>query len=176
MYLNSYDNFVKLSNVDLVKLKGKIRTNKEINSFLKYLFDRNKANRNYNYNNVSVIYANTFEELECQLLLYDQKGFKCINYTPSNFKPSVIDRFSNYMNAHQAIGQEFEKVITYITDKFFYNQYKELNALNAPNPEYSYVRMLFQAVTRTREKIAIIVYNNPTVYEEIMELFGYLKK
>ena len=71
-------------------------------------------------------------------------------------------------NTHRAIGQEYDNVVMYIDDNFFYGNDKELWSKVHPNPNFLYDKLLFQGVTRVREKLAIVVISNQDVYSKLL--------
>lgn len=68
------------------------------------------------------------------------------------------------------LGQEFDNVLILLNDKFYYNDKKELSSKGHPNPDYLYFKMLFQAITRTREQLCIIVIGNEKLFMEILSI------
>ena len=54
---------------------------------------------------------------------------------------------------------------------FGYNEKGVLISTNAhPNPDYLYDKLLFQGITRVREKLAIIVLDNPKLFLQILQI------
>lgn len=53
---------------------------------------------------------------------------------------------------------------------FYYDKKGHLTAIEHPNPDYLYKKLLFQGVTRVREKLVLIVIDNQPVFENILNL------
>lgn len=107
----------------------KIRTNKEIVSFIKHaIYLKNKPDDNIKYDCIDILYAIDYE---CATSIIEHyvynKGYEFIAYTPSRVS-SVLDYFKGYKNTHEVIGQEFDNVIFNMDDNFQYAEdghYKE---------------------------------------------------
>lgn len=155
------------------KLSTKIRTNKEMASFIQRLLTPKKYgnDKNYHYSNVKVLYSpnrsTTIEIIKLQAAL----GYTHINHSTSLFKPDSFDSLNttNY-NAHKVFGQEFDNVIVVLNEEFYYEN-GILCANSHANPDYLYVRMLYEEITRVREKLCIVVENNQELLKEIINLF-----
>lgn len=170
-FYNNFASTIEKECVKIYKLTDKIRTNDELAAFIKNLFDLNKENPKYSYDNVEILYANNIEEAQFLIQSYNEYGYTFINYTPSNYHSSTIDnfiRFENY-NSHEVLGQEFDSVILLIGPELFYHDYK-LYSSTHPNPNYLYHKMLFQGITRVRKNLCIVVLNNPDMFKVLVRI------
>jgi len=156
------------------ELTEKIRTNKEIAYFITQLFDSTKNIPNQSYPNVKLSYF-ADEERGLKLMLnhlYENK-WKIINYTPSTYKiyPYEHYGFSNSSDsAHSVIGQEFDNVVGIIDKNFYYN--KGQLSIKGYSEYYSQKQMLFQILTRTRERLHIIIINNEELLSRCLKILG----
>lgn len=156
------------------ELTTKIRTNKEIASFITRLFDKNKVIEKFQYNNIELKYFHTAEEATEHLKFLRKQSWKIINYTPSTYHKMSHDNYHvayESDNAHTVIGQEFNNVVAVIDQRFKFNDEGKLST-NYHNPYYSPERMLFQIVTRTRMKLGIVIINNPTILKRCLEILN----
>lgn len=157
------------------KLTEKIRTNKEIASFTKNLFDLSKRNQTQEYSNIYLQYfSNNLEAKEYMEILKNQ-GWKIINYTPSRFHTYPYDHFQNFLDdsVHNVIGQEFDNVVVVLDQHFYYDQNRNLSTKGwFNNPYYHPTKMLFQMVTRARKKLHIIIINNESVLSECLKILN----
>lgn len=105
-------------------LTDKIRTNKEVASFIRNMINLNdKPQKQVNYKNIDVIYANDYDEaLKIVKYYCEEKNYTFIGYTPSREKYSPLNYFSGYINTHRVIGQEFDNVIFSMDDNFRYSE------------------------------------------------------
>lgn len=64
--------------------------------------------------------------------------------------------FSSTHSAHKVIGQEFDNVAVVVTQDFHYNDNKKLSYKDK-NYHYNPLETLSQAVTRTHNKLKIVI-------------------
>ena len=131
------------------KLSGRIRSNREMNAFINTLLDLNNKDfhSGYTYKNVDVLYAETFIE-------YDNPIAGC----------------QGDISALETAGLEFESVIITLTSHFRYNEKGILQGNAHPNPDTSYYRLLFQSVSRTRERLCIVVIGAEKLFEKVLSI------
>ncbi len=159
----------------LFELTEKIRTNKEIASFIIALFNKSRNIEKLSRRNIDLIYFQTSREAKNYLKYMSEYEWKIINYTPSNrhSNPYIDYAISSEDNAHGVIGQEFDKVIAVIDEYFCYNG----NNLSIKNyesvPYYNPIRMLFQIMTRTRRKLCVVIINNSEILERCITILDY---
>lgn len=155
-------------------LTERIRTNKELCSFIRNMLRLYDTPREkVSYNNVDVLYANDTNESDMIIDFYREKGYKFITYTPSQYVPNSIDHYSGYINSHQVIGQEFDKVILVIDCNFRYSDKGELEAKEHPNPDYLFPRLFYQNISRAREKLCLVTLKNPEMFEKLLKIKSY---
>ncbi len=151
-------------------LTNKIRINEEIASFITNLFNIGKSNSYLNYENITIEYFCGFENAKHYMTyLCKKREWKAITYTDSTQKIESISQVANIcqMNAHDVIGQEFDKVV-FVMDKNF--RYGENGKLHANSTFYSISGMLYQIVTRVVNELKIIVLDNPELYGKLLEI------
>lgn len=153
-------------------LSNKIRTNKEVGSFIRRLFNLHHTDVQSYYPSISVSYANNEEEAKFLIQEYRNQEFVFINYTQSQYKIGSFDNYSADTDTHHVIGQEFNNILMLIDNTFHYNADGKLVAKTHPNPDYLYTKLLFQGLTRVREKLAVIVLNNPDVFSNILSILS----
>lgn len=157
------------------QLTEKIRTNKEIASFIKCILDKGKEIDKVNKPNVELNYFNTYSEATNYMDILQKEGWKMINFTPSKGQNLPYDNLYiiNEDNAHSVIGQEFDKVIAVVDSYFHYNKENKLSTRNYRNrPYYHPTKMLLQIMTRTRRKLNFIVINNPEILERCLKILN----
>ncbi len=174
----------KLSNTSGVKvkrLKEKIRTDAQMSSFIQKLLNPSASKlQPFEYTNVDAVYYSTMEKA------YEFIETKCTNEsfisielteyrTPLyNLKRSMI--YQNSLNSHQVIGKEFDNVLVPI-DKYF--TYDEENKLVSTYKNfeghypYSEPSCIFEALTRVRKKLLIVVIDNPQIFHKIQEILSW---
>ena len=158
-----------LVTADKKTLTKKIRTNRQMASFIRNLLRIGSCNHDLHYDCISIEY---FNDLKSMLLYMDylkNTGWMSIKYTTSSINPDPYDEIYKISdtNAHDVIGQEFKKVVYVMNENF---QYNENNVLMARSSYYSATGMLYQIVTRAVDELKIIVLKNPELYKKLLEI------
>lgn len=155
------------------ELSVKIRTNKELNSFITCMKNLNhKPKTPINYSNVQLNYADTTQEAQNMLEYYRSKGYIFINYSKSNYEASPYAAYEEDYDTHHVIGQEFDKIVMLMDGSFYYDENGILNGVSHPNPDYLYPNLFYQGITRVRDKLAIIVVNAPNLFDNITRILA----
>ena len=159
----------KITGPSNYKLTDKIRTNKEIASFIKPLFDKNENISNFRSTNIDLCYCSQEQEVILLANHLQQRGWRIPNYTPGVYSTFNYEGYGtdNEESAHAVIGQEFDKVVAIIDSSF---RYDENGKLIANNKCYSQQQMLYQILTRTRQKLYVIVLKNEPMFKRCLEI------
>lgn len=158
---------VQLPQFQEAKLSGRIRSNREMNAFIRTLLDlkNREQNSSYTYQNVDILYAQDCSEAREIIQFYQKKkGYIFIEYD------EPIAGCPGDISASKAAGLEFEDVIITLTSHFRYNEDGVLLGNAHPNPDYSYYRLLFQSVSRTREKLCIVIIREEKLFEKVLSI------
>ena len=165
----------KIYNLPLIakyELSEKIRTNKELASFIISVRNLNKKPRiPTRYDNVALSYANNLQEARLIINHFRRQGYVFINYSKSNYRYSPYSEYEEDFDIHHVIGQEFDNVLMLMDDSFFYDNDGVLQGVQHPNPDYLYPNLFYQGITRVREKIALVIVNAPKLFEKISSIF-----
>ena len=141
---------------EVFQLTAKIRTNREIASFIKplfYLIVMRKLTIQI-IQTLNYIIAPRKKEVISLSKFLQEKGWKVPRYTPGTRSTFKYEGYgiANEKSAHAVIGQEFDRVVAVIDETFRY----DINGkLVASNSCYSQRQMLYQILTRTRQKVTI---------------------
>lgn len=160
-------------------LTGKIRSNKEINLFIKKIFNNNHNHAsNYKFRDfIEVLYFDGIEIANDYIeeLVDSSKGKATIlNFTDDLYTRRKYQRYNNTranLNAHEVIGQEFNHVVLTLGDYVEYDSQGELYA--TCSSYYDVVRMFYQLATRTKEKLTIIIINNKVLAERAVKVLNH---
>lgn len=157
------------------ELTTKIRTNKEVSSFIQCLFSKKRSLENYKYENIELNYFDNYEEAKSFLEQMRLEDWKIINYTPSTRTTLPYEQHNlntEHDNAHTVIGQEFNNVVAVIDGHFYYKS-GYLNTRNyKDNPYYHPTKMLLQIVSRTRLKLKVVIINNQEILDRCLEILN----
>jgi hypothetical protein len=96
------------------------------------------------------------------------KEYTYITYTPS-FYDATLDYQKSDLNTHTVIGQEFDKVCMIIDDDFYYEG-DHLKGRRHPNPDHIFEKLLYQGLTRVRNKLAIII-TDKEILNRVLPMF-----
>ena len=150
-------------------LTHKIRTNKGLVSFTKSMFNI-KNGKVGKLNNISLVYFNDHQPGIIEYLT-NKETYKFIRYTPSIFS-SVHEQIAAFETPHEVIGQEFDNIVVYLGSNFYYNTEGRLQARNIDNNPYDFLGMLYQAMTRARKRLEIVIIDNPAVFKTLSDLLS----
>lgn len=151
-------------------LSTKIRTNKEIASFITNMFEIRKSHDHLDYKDVSIEFFNDIDDLKEYICFLKDNDWASITYTTSQYNPDDPYQglcFVSDKTAHDVIGQEFPKVMLVMDENF---RYSDNGRLSVRKSYYSAEGMLYQIVTRVVYKLKIIVYNNEDLYAKLLEI------
>ena len=165
--------YEKCGGQNIFKLTNKIRTNKEIAYFIVCLRDLSKCNKRIEFQNIRIIYEPDDRKSVSIAKRLEEHGYKYISYTPSTVYYD-LNYQKNDSNTHRVIGQEFDGVTMIINHNFFYKGNK-LDATAHPNPDYLYTQLLYQGLTRARERLCLIIQEK-SVLQKIFELMQKSKE
>lgn len=152
------------------KLHNRIRTNKELSSFISNLFDIGKSKDHLDYSCVTIEYIDDENQLkEYIAFLQNERGWQSIKYTTSIYNSDPFDDLADISdkNAHDVIGQEFSKVV-FVMDSTF--RYSGNRLTTSKYTYYSPRGMVYQIATRVIDELKIIVFNNPDLYIKLLEI------
>lgn len=170
---NNIENLIeKEANPQKHELTDKIRTNAEIASFIRALFDKSKKVSNIGTSNIELNYFDSVEDAKKFVRFQSAIGWKVINYTPDRHRNLHYEHNNvpNEDNAHEIIGQEFDQVVAVIDPYFGYIKNRLTIKGYTKTPFYHPVLMLFQILTRTRKKLSIVIINNPEIFKRCIAL------
>ncbi len=157
-------------------LSKKIRTNKEVASFIKRLFNLVVSCEKMHFKNVDVIYFKEVNDAKRYLEAKSIENWQVINYTSSIYYPLPYDNYkveNVFENAHTVFGQEYDNVIAVLDDYFYYDEDKCLSTLHYEKyAPYNPTQMLYQIVSRAKSRLRIVVINNPIIIEQCFRILN----
>ncbi|WP_176671043.1 DNA/RNA helicase domain-containing protein [Mannheimia granulomatis] len=170
--LNMGSKIIKISSNNNFSLSEKIRTNKEISDFIKILFDKKRNNIQIPYSgNIEILFFKNAESALSYITGIDDSVWKVIQFTPSQYNKEYHERYFLCGNetSHGVIGQEFDNVVIIIDELFCYDSYGEL--IYNGRIYYDAAKMLFQNITRVRQKLKLIIIDNSEVLDRCLSVF-----
>lgn len=162
----------KINNLHSFELSEKIRTNKEIASFIKMLFNNNRKVDFRNAGNIELNYFKNLDDAKKYLLFLDREEWEILRFTPSRHNKEYHQQYSSYyhQSAHRVIGQEFDNVVVTIDRHFEYHV--NGNLIYSGYGYYNALKMLFQNITRTRKKLKLIIIDNEALLKKCISILS----
>lgn len=156
-------------NIYKKSLTNKIRTNKNISSFITNLIQIGKSNSYLNYSDITIEYFEILNDIRQYLEYLEENEWKFITYTSSRYQREPIDTLASLSDfkAHDVIGQEFKKVVFVMDDNF---RYDDSGKLQYRKCFYSLPGMFYQIITRVINEMKIIVFNNKSLYYKLLQI------
>lgn len=157
-------------------LTNKVRHNKNLASFLKKFFDLSTIKidelAKNDYKNISFYFTKDLNDARLYVEYLKSIGWEHIYLTNSLRTAEPLDnvKFSSNNSSHQAIGQEYDNVVIVINEYFYYTEQLKLSY----NARYYYnpLETLFQAITRTRKKLKLVIINNENIYKRCIQIIN----
>ena len=168
---NEWNNLNCITSLDKTKsytLGNSIRTNKELAGFIKGLFNLKYLNYHHNYDKIDLHYFNSMDEARVFANILKKDNYTIIDHTPQRINSLMTSQtvLGIGTNAHKIIGQEFDNVCCIIGPGFHYDSNRNLKYIDGTY--YDPSRMLFQAVTRSKDRLAILFVDVPDVFSSIL--------
>lgn len=173
MQANIDQKIKNLPSIDEYALTGKIRTNRELVSFIRRFINLKDNDIRPFYSSVSILYADTSQEAIRIIDKYQALDYAFISFTASTYKSSSFDVYGyGNCNTHAVVGQEFDNVIVVMDSTFSYNDEGILSGRYHPNRNYIYAKLVYQAITRVRESLTIVVVDNLPLFQTLLKIKG----
>ena len=167
---NPEEKITKIPSIIQYKLSEKIRTNRDVASFIKMLFDEKRNKLELSKDNIEISYFNNDEDARKFLETLSKQDWEILRFTPSQYNNEKHEKSAlpTAETSHRIIGQEFDNVGVIIDQCFFYNEDGKLQY--GCKSYYHPVKMLFQNITRTRKKIHLVIINNPKILNRCLSI------
>lgn len=173
-----FEGYSKDKKGERFELKESIRSNPEIIAFVNRLYDlSNSPKKNITPDllkkHVEVKFFETANQAIAWMKYKINTGYTCILPTGGKYKPASWDKFSELSsiaaNSHGMLGEESNKIITYIDESYYYDNNGKLCVKNGTN--YYYLdNELYVNLTRARDNLAIAVVENFDIYLAIIDV------
>lgn len=163
------------SQVSVYSLSQRIRTNRELDGFVRTLFGLHGNAPATPIRNVKVAYAANEMQAWDAAQVFVVEGYSYIGL-PNG--PTSGERRDDGLpqspTAYDVVGQEFGKVVMAIGPQFEVDVRGRLVAAQTPVSKHRYRRLLYQGLTRARNGIALVVYDNLNLLNRLLMIIGAL--
>lgn len=129
------------------------------------------------FDNVRIINAKSAIDAHRRLALLEKDGFKPIPLTSSKYCSDsygfgLLDSAS-WDNSHVVIGQEFDRVAVAAGPNFYYDDKGVLRSKPHPCTNYIAEKLLFQAMTRARRNISLVIYDSLLLFKQLLTAMSH---
>ncbi len=165
----------KISNINSIiayQLSEKVRTNKEIATFIKMLFNKKRNLSLSSKGNIELNYFNSIEDAKGYLESLNGDEWEVLRFTPSQYANEHHEKYSDpsSKNSHEVIGQEFDGVAVMLDKYFSYESGGEL--IYTGSVYYQPTKMLFQNITRARKKLNLVIIDNEELLSRCLSILS----
>lgn len=148
----------------LCRLSGKIRTNKSLASFLRVFLESKSNTDHYQYRNIDVLYARDAEEGRRFRAYYEERGYHFVDIA------SFVERQFLEESGTEIFGRDYEDVVIRLNSHFYYDGEGTLRSDANEDPNVIYDQLLFHGVTRTRNRLCVILEENLSVFRHLNQM------
>lgn len=171
-----FEKYREDKNFEFIKLKNKIRTNHETIAFIEKLLKSNvRYQQDYNYKNINVSYFDSNEKSSEFIKSLNDRGYKSIELTEYTTRTSGKRKRKNLksdsLQVHDVIGREYEDIVVILDSHYYYDDDGCLCSNYSEYYPYLEIEGIYQALTRTKGKIFLVIIDNPEVYISVQKIF-----
>lgn len=151
------------------ELSERLRMNMEIQTFilrLKHLYC--KTEKTYEFEHISVNYANNTDEAHEIIRYFRDRGYVFINAHRNDDDP-FADLDGLFGSGHIA-GREYNSVVMLMDSSFSYDENGYLRGIPEPDPEHPYPNIFYSGITRIREHLALVILDAPELLNSILSI------
>lgn len=178
--LNIENTLKSMPDVEYFRLKYRIRTDPAMSSFIqKFLNLGARHIQPYDYDNVQIVYFEDKDKAQ-EYIKYKSEQEDYISIELTEYITKIVRRkvrshiYYNSLGTHDVIGREYDNVIVSL-DKFFYYDEKDSKLTTNYTDYYPYlqVNQIFQALTRVKDKLIILILDNPELYKTVQKIMTW---
>ena len=149
-------------NVSIWELSRKIRTNRELVSFLRALSGTRGYPKIVSTHKVKVSYSDSVSGVLSLVEAYRGEGYQYISYMDPSSRDHCFDviRIDGCPSVGEVVGQEFDKVVM-VMDKTYSGEDNRL-----------YRQLLMQGLTCARDSIALVVYDDEQLLSKLLSILN----
>ena len=151
------------------ELSERLRMNMQIQTFLKKLKHLSfEPDRNYEYEQVSINYANDADEAREMIKYYRGRDYVFINAHryPGNLYEDLEEEFE----WRHIAGREYGNVMMLLDSSFRYDEEGHLRDIPEPDPEHPYPNIFDSRITRVRDHLALVIVDAPELLDRVLTI------
>lgn len=151
------------------ELSERLRLNMEIQTFIMKLRHLScKTERSYEFEHVSVNYANSIDEAREIIRYFRDKRFVFIN--AHRYHGDPFEDLEEAFGYRHVAGREYNSVVVLMDDSFSYDENGYLQGIPEPDPVHPYPNIFYSGMTRVREHLALVILDAPELLSSILSI------
>lgn len=168
----------KKETIDVVDtLTKKVRTDVELSTFIKKFFNKKARDLTVmEFPKVNMVY---FDSIDSATPFFkhcvENEKFTPIELPEYKYSGELSKVFGESLDSFKVIGREYDKVLLTLNDRVKYNQDKQLCVPIQKKYPYLAENSLFQAITRTRKELLLLIIGNKELFLEIEKILTWKK-
>lgn len=185
--LNIEDKLKKISENDKDKIEyvdyltNSVRSDIELETFIKKLFDKKKSIKEIDFPKVNAVYFEN-ENNARDFIEYcrNKENFvpielpECKKFKNGYVYSTELEKIYNSSNsAFNVVGREFDRVVLPLRQEISYDSEGKLIIDTKKNYRYLAENCLFQAITRVKSELLLVVIGNEKLYRKIYEILTW---
>ena len=159
-YLDSFDG------IESHYLNSKIRMNEKTAEFIDSVFNLNYKSRERSFDDIEIIYAEYPNQAKEIFKYYLSKGYTAVRVTRDDIHVAIDG------GASELIGREYERVIVSVDNSFYYSHDGLLRSDKCEGSSCLPEKLLYQALTRVKEKLVMVIVDNPEFFSNVMSIIS----
>ena len=151
------------------ELSERLRVNMEIQTFIMKLKHLGcKTEKTYEFEHVSVNYANNVDEARGIIGYFRDKGYIFIN--PHRRPDDPFEDLEESFGYRHIAGREYSRVVMLMDGSFSYDSNGYLRGIPEPDPVKPYPNIFYSGITRVREHLALVILDAPELLDNILSI------
>ena len=151
------------------ELSERLRVNMQIQAFLQKLKHlKTEPDRNYEYEQVSINYANDAGEAREMIKYYKDRGYVFIN--AHRYPGDPYEDLEEGFEWRHVAGREYGNVVMLMDDSFWYDEEGYLRDLPEPDPEHPYPNIFYSRMNRVRDHLALVIVGAPDLLDCVLSI------
>lgn len=151
------------------ELSERLRMNMQIQCFLHKLKHLAfEPDRSYEYEQISLNYANDADEAREIIKYYKDRGYVFIN--AHRYPGGPYEDLEEDFECRHVVGREYGNVVMVMDSSFHYNEEGYLRGIPEPDPAHPYPNIFDSKVTRVRDHLALVIEGDPELFGKIISI------
>ena len=140
--------------------------NEKTAEFIDSVFNLNYKSRERSFDDIEIIYAEYPNQAKEIFKYYLSKGYTAVRVTRDDIHVAIDG------GASELIGREYERVIVSVDNSFYYSHDGFLRSDKCESSQCLPEKLLYQALTRVKEKLVMVIVDNPEFFSNVMSIIS----